>query len=180
MKNNTAIILLLLSVGLFYTFTNAQYREVKELRTLANKYRDVLQDVSAIVELRDRLLITYKALPKAEIDRMNKVLPDNVDTVRLALDLDSLASRYGISIKNIQATTDASENANLIVLPEEAGVYDKATVSFGFISNYENFMRLLADLEKNLRIMDVRSILFESSESGLYDFQVSTETYWLK
>lgn len=180
MKNTTAIILLLLSVGLFYTFTNVQYQEVKGLYTLASEYQNVLRNTSAIVELRDRLLVTYETFPKAEIDRINKVLPDNINTVRLALDLDSMASRYGLSIKNIQATTGASGDANFIVLPEQASAYEKATVSFGFISNYENFMLLLADLERNLRIMDIRSISFQTSESGLYDYRVSVETYWLK
>ena len=34
MSNNTAIVFILLSVGLYYTFTSVQYAEVKELRTL--------------------------------------------------------------------------------------------------------------------------------------------------
>src|SRR3990167_4614487 len=88
MKHNTAIVLLLLSLGLFYTFTNSQYREVKELSALANEYQSVLKNISQIVELRDSLLATYATIPVVEIDRMNKVLPDNIDTVRLALDLD--------------------------------------------------------------------------------------------
>ena len=91
MKSNTAIVLLLLSVGLFYTFTNSQYQDVKKLHTLANEYQSVLENVSAIIELRERLLVTYETFPQADIERINKVLPDNVDTVRLALDLDAIA-----------------------------------------------------------------------------------------
>ena len=179
MKNNVAIVLLLLSVGLFYTFTNAQYQDVKKLNTLANEYQNVLQNASLIIELRDSLLVTQKTFPETEIERINKVLPDNIDTVRLALDLDSMASRYGISIKSVQVTTGVNENAYIIVLPEYAGAYEKAEVSFSLVSNYENFMRLLADVEKSLRIMDVKSISFSTSESGLYDYQISVETYWL-
>ena len=180
MKSNTAIVLLLLSVGLFYTFTNAQYQDVKKLHTLANEYQNVLENVSAIIEFRERLLVTYEAFPRSEIERVNKVLPDNIDTVRLALDLDSMASRYGIAIQSIQTTVGASTDQSLIVLPENATVYDRATVSFGFISNYQNFTRLLADIEKNLRIMDIKSIAFQVGESGLYDYKVAVETYWLK
>lgn len=180
MKHNTAIVLLLLSVGLFYTFTNAQYREVKELSGLASEYQSILKNVSQIVELRDSLLATYATIPRVELDRMNKVLPDNIDTVRLALDLDSMAARYGISIKNIQTTIGKSGSASLIVLPEYENVYETATVAFSFISSYENFMRLLVDIEYNLRIMDIKSITFQTSDSGLYDYQIIAETYWLK
>ena len=169
-----------MSVGLFYTFTNIQYQEVKKLQTLANEYQNVLRNASAIVELRDRLLVTYNTLPKGEIERLNKVLPDHIDTVRLALDLDSIASRYGISIKSVQTSTGANAGSDLIVLPENPVPYEKATLSFSFISNYDNFMSLLGDLEKSLRLMDIKSISFQTSESGLYAYEIAVETYWLK
>lgn len=180
MKNNIAIILLLLSVGLFYTFTNGQYQDVKKLYVLASEYRNVLENVSAITEVRDRLLVTYGMFPREEIERINKVLPDNIDTVQLALDLDSMASRHGISIKSIQTEKGSAEGSNLVVLPEFAKVYEMATVSINFVSNYENFLRLLADIENSLRIMNIKFISFKTSESGLYEYKISAETYWLK
>ncbi len=180
MKNNTAIVLFLLSIGLFYTFTNVQYRDVKGLYALAGEYQNVLQNASAIVELRDRLLISYEDFPRTEIDRINKIIPDNIDTVRLAFDLDGMAARYGISIKSVQVTVGTNEDARDVILQKSNEVYEKATVSIGFVSNYDNFMRLLADIEKNLRIMDIKQISFQTTETGLYDYQVSVETYWLK
>lgn len=180
MKYNTAVVLLLLSLGLFYTFTNPQYKEVKELSTLASEYQSILKNISQIVELRDSLLATYATISRAEIDRMNAVLPDNVDTVKLALDLDNMAARYGVSIKNIQTAIGGNSGAGLIVLPEYEKKYDTATVTFSFIAAYANFNRLLADIERNLRIMDIKSITFQSSDSGFYDYQISAETYWLK
>src|SRR3989344_81728 len=122
----------------------------------------------------------YAALPVAEIERINKMLPDNINTVRLALDLDSMASRYGISIDSIKVEVGTAEDASLAVLPEYAEVYDKATVSLGFISSYADFMRLLADIEKSLRIMDIKSVALETNESGLYEYEIAVETYWLK
>lgn len=180
MKNNSTIVLLLLSVGLFYTFTNAQYQDVKKLNILVSDYQNVLQNVAAIAELRDVLLSDYGTVPKMEIDRLNKVLPNNIDNVRLALDLDSMAARYGVSIKNIKTTTEAGGNAGLIILPEYASPYEKVTVSFSFVASYEDFMGLLVDIEKNLRIMDINAISFQATESGLYDYLVSADTYWLK
>lgn len=180
MKNNSAIILLLLAIGLFYTFTNGQYQEVKKLQALSNEYGDVLKSVSLITEFRDRLLVTYETFPKVEIERVDKILPDNIDIVRLALDLDGMASRHGISIEEIQAKAGANENADLIILPENAEVYETATISLHFVSNYENFTRLLDDMEKSLRIMDVKLVSFQATDSGLYDYRVSVDTYWLK
>lgn len=179
MKSNSAIILILLSIALFYLFTGNQYQEAKALYRLAGEYQNILKNISAISELRDRLLVTYEALPQVEIDRINKILPDNIDTVRLAFDLDQIASRYGIAISRIRVETNASINPQLISLPS-SGPYDKVLISFSFVSNYSNFMRFLLDLERNLRIMDIIQVSFQSNETGLYEYKVAAETYWLK
>jgi hypothetical protein len=83
------------------------------------------------------------------------VLPDNIDIVQLALDLDGVASRHGISIKSVKAEVGASQSSETIVLPENAGVYEQATISLSFVSSYEDFASFLADIEKSLRVMDV-------------------------
>lgn len=179
-SNNSAIIMLLLAAGIFYTFTMDQYNEAMVLRATAANYSSALRDASALVELRDRLLVTYESFPETEVDRLNKMLPDNVDTVRLALDLDGMAARHGISIKSVRTTLGPANNPNAIILPEDMGVYGEATVHFSFISNHRNFMELLAELERSLRIMDVKSIRFNATEVGLYDYEVAVETYWLR
>jgi hypothetical protein len=100
--------------------------------------------------------------------------------VRLALDLDGMTARYGIAIKNIVVEAGSTADENLIVLEEYAGPYEIATVSFSFVADYEGFKGLLAEMEKSLRLMDVRSITFIPNDSGFYEFQISVETYWLK
>ena len=180
MKNTTAIILLILSGALFYTFTSPQYDKVKALSVTAGDYRTVLANISEIANKRDELLASYEAIPRAEIERLNKALPDGVDTVQLALDLDTIAARYGISVKNVRINTAAANNASLPVLAGYQKSYEKTIVSFSFISNYSNFRLFLSDLEKSLRLMNVREVTFLASENGLYEHQVSIETYWLR
>ena len=108
------------------------------------------------------------------------MLPDNVDTVRLALELDSIASRYGVAIRDVRVGDEAGQNADGPILPENSLPYQKVIVSFQFTSNYENAKRFLSDMEKNLRIMEIKSLSFKSDDSGLYTYNVAIETYWLK
>lgn len=180
MKNTTAIALLILSVGLFYTLTSPYYEKVKVLRASAQDYQNVLNNISRIRETRDQLLVNYEKIPKAELERLGKVLPDYVDTVRMAQELDSIASRYGIALKNVRIDTSAVEAASLPVLPEYAKPYDKAALSFAFIADYANFRRFIEDLEKSLRVMDVKSLVFQNGSSNLTEYQASIDTYWLK
>lgn len=180
MKNTTALLLLFLSVALFYTFTSPYYEKVKVLRVSAGDYQKVLDNITRIAETKDRLLVNYEDVPKAEIERLGKVLPDHVDTVRFAQELDTISSRYGIALKNVRINTASAQNASLPVLPEYEKPYEKTTLSFAFISDYANFRRFLEDLEKSLRIIDVKSLAFTNSESGLTEYQASIDTYWLK
>lgn len=180
MKNPINLVLILLALGLFFTITSPQWENVKTLQASARDYQNVIQNVERIAETRDRLLVNYEAIPKKEIDRLAKILPDDVNAVELAVDLDTIAARHGISIKNVQIDSSTNANAALIVLPEYDKPYDKIAVSFSFISNYANFTRFLADLEKSLRIMDVKSASFNTEETGLYEHKLTIETYWLK
>ncbi|MDB5266620.1 MAG: hypothetical protein JWN89_435 [Parcubacteria group bacterium] len=179
MKNSTAIILILISIGLFYTFTNGEYKKSSDLRAESAKYEDLLANVSSLIETRDNLLVKYQAMPKEDVDRLSKVLPPSIDTVRLALDFDSIASRYGISIKNIQTESKGNDTgAPGIIVGSKT--YETTTVSFEFVTNYENFKRFMTDIESSLRIIDVKAAAFDTTDTGLSTFKVSIETYSLK
>ena len=180
MNRTTALILILLSVGIFYSFISPQYAGAKATADQAAQYRSVLADVSRIKEARDNLMNSYQAIPQTEKDRLMKVLPDGIDAVGLARDLDTIASRYGISITSVQVEDKAAANPGNIVLPDYALPYDTATISFSFVSDYPHFTQFLADLEKSLRIMDVKSASFSVGENGLYEHKLTVETYWLK
>ncbi|MFH1473073.1 MAG: type 4a pilus biogenesis protein PilO [bacterium] len=180
MKNSTATILLLISVGLFYTFTSPQYADVKNLRAESAEYKKVLDGAIAISETTDAIQDEYEKISKEEVERLNKVLPDNIDTVHLALDLDTMASQYGISIKNVKVDKNMEDNTSVISSGNSGLPYEKVNVTFSFISNYASFSKFLTDIEKSLRIIDVRSISFQTSDVGLYEHRISVETYWLK
>lgn len=182
MKTSSSFALILIAGALFYTFINPQYAKVKELRAQAAQYDEVLENVSSLVETRDNLLLKYREMPKSEIDRLTKVLPDNVDTVKLALDFDTIAAKYGISIKSIQTDTNVGQGNSTIIQDGSGRPYAPVTVAFTFVSSYENFRKFMRDIEQSLRIIDVKSIAFQSSgdSSTLYEYKIAIQTYWLK
>lgn len=179
MKNISNLIFVLLATGLFYMFTSPEYEKVKLLQVSAAEYANVIENVEKIAQSRDGLREEYDAIPLVERDRLMKVLPDNVDGVRLALDLDTMASRYNIVLSTVKVDK-ADPNSALAVLPDPSLPYEAATVSLNFKANYDGFSRFLEDLEKSLRIMDVKSVSFHAFEDGTYDHSMRIETYWLK
>ena len=150
MKNSTATILILVAVGLFFTFTNPQYAVVQNLRAEADEYQKVLDGAAAISETTEEIQGKYADIPKAEIGRLNKVLPDSVDTVRLALDLDGIAARYGISIRRVEVDKQLDKIQGL--LPKKLHII-KATK--------EDFIRNIKDKnESMLEIVKTSIVLF--------------------
>ena len=59
MKNSTATILILVAVGLFFTFTNPQYAVVQNLRAEADEYQKVLDGAAAISETTEEIQGKY-------------------------------------------------------------------------------------------------------------------------
>ncbi|MBX4189361.1 type 4a pilus biogenesis protein PilO [Candidatus Parcubacteria bacterium] len=181
MKNSTAFILFLISVGLTYTFTMPEWAKIAELQAQASSYRSVLDNVKNLEAKRDQLLVQYKNIPPEQIAQLEKILPNNVDTVSLALDLDAIASHYGISLKSVQTSTSNQANPDIFnVEGAPSAPYETVDVAIQFTSTYDNFRKFMADVEKSLRIIDVQSVEFKVGANNLYDYKVSIQTYWTK
>ncbi|MBX4215777.1 hypothetical protein KW797_02420, partial [Candidatus Parcubacteria bacterium] len=131
--------------------------------------------------VRDKLLAKYSSFPALSVERLEHMIPNNVDNVRPVLEIDRVASKYGMSIKNIQLQTN-----DLGSVPKGAiiGGNDKlyGTVSLGFSADgpYKNFVQFLGDLEKSLRIVDIVNVAFTSEEKSVNQYNVKIKTYWLK
>lgn len=179
MKNTSSLVLILISVGLFYTFVSPQYQKTGALRAEAGEYRNVIENVNMLIETRDRLMDEYQDFPRSESERLEKILPDDVDVVRLARDLDTMASQHGITIGSIQVATDKREEATAIEMGG-APTFEDSEITFTFVSNYPNFKSFMADLETSLRLSDVQAVSFETGVSSVYEYTVTIKTYWLK
>ncbi len=183
MKTTTPFIFILVAIGLYYTVISPHYEKVKELQVEANQYSEVLDNVEELSEKRDALLLKYNQIPKAEISRIEKALPDNVDSVRLALDFDSIAAKYGISLKSIKTGDKTQQQQDIgggIMAPTATNVYETAPVVISFVSNYENFRKFMKDIESSLRVIDVKAVTFTSTDTKLYEYAVTIDTFWLK
>jgi Tfp pilus assembly protein PilO len=180
MKTTTPFIFILVAIGLFYTVAMPHYDKVKVLQAEADQYSNVLDNVEELSQKRDALLLEYNKIPKTEISRIEKALPDNIDSVQLALDFDSIGAKYGISIKSIKTGDVRQGSAGIITVENSGELYQSVPVTVNFVSSYENFRRFMKDIESSLRIIDVKTVGFTSGESNLYEYTISFDTYWLK
>lgn len=181
--NITAIILLLASVGTFFGVIDPQYKTYQTLAESKAQYQTAAEQARAVRTVREKLVLSASNISQMEKERLSRMLPDTVDTVRLTTDITSIASKYGILIKKIDVKSEEKQmNASLFeaspfATAQQGPDYKPLPISFSLTTGYENFSSFLSDLEKSLRMIDVVSITVVPNTTGLYDFSVAAKTY---
>ena len=199
----TKSILSILFVGaailVFAMYVRPTYDSIQTDRAKVVRFDQALEKTREIQELKRSLLSRYNLFAGGSVPRLQKMLPDHVDNVRLVLDIDGIASQYGIRIQNVSVKQpgerDSRSGGGGAVLSGgnvQNKPYQSLTLNFEVISTYNQFLQLLGDLETSLRIVDLvnfslrpraeslASIDGELTREPLYTFGVSLRTYWLK
>lgn len=178
MKNITPIILILASIGIFFGFVKPQYSKakiyVKELETY-QKTLDQAKELDQKVKTLEGQIATFD---KEDLEGLEKMLPERISDVDLIIEINNIASNFGLGIKDISIDKAASEDVATAKQANES--FNTVDFSFGVTTSYQTFLTFLEGLEKSLRLVDVVSVTFAPGEGELYTFKVSLRTYWMK
>ena len=194
-RNLTATILIVLSLGLYFTVTTKILADAKNIQNANVKYISALDNAKKLISVREKVLKDYKNISQEDRARLEKMLPKSVDNIRLIIDLSSVAKKHGFVLKNIktQASKQADAKGTLstpvvqnLNIGDASGsnisapILDTVTVSFSISAPYQQFISFLQDLEANLRIMDISRLTATANDSGIYDWTIELKTYWLR
>jgi Tfp pilus assembly protein PilO len=192
------VILIGVAIAGFFMFTDPLYNSISSERIEVASYNEALDNSKALEAERDKLTQKENSFDPVNLSKIQKLLPDNVDNIRLILEIEKIASPYGMVLKNVKY--DATNNNT--TTPQTGGVIQGGTSSsgknygtwnlgFSTQGTYDNFINFIKDLENNLRVVDISSIQFSSSanstSTGLnpsspeaYKYDFTIKTYWLK
>lgn len=197
MRSIIPIILICASIAGFIFYVMPMYSEVNTLRTDVASYDQALSNSKDLQETRDNLIASYKVIPKEDKDRLNRFLPNTVNNIELILEIQHIASKHNLSIKNISFVPPTAESAESPettkttknTKSQSASNFGTFDLDFKTRSDYATFKLFMADLEQNLRLIDIVSVSFTVPEAtikdptfdpNLYDFSLKIKTYWLK
>lgn len=193
-KNVTATILIVLAAGIYFTFTQAKLAEIKAVRVVNDQYISAIANADELIKVRDSVLKSYNDISTEDRERIDKIIPNTVDNIRLVIDMNSIGLKRGFSLKNIKAVaasqTGTGASAQSVPTRTSSSVardgaipnptLDTVTVSFSVSASYQQFIEFMRDLEANLRIMDLTHLTVSANSTGNYDFGVELKTYWLR
>jgi Tfp pilus assembly protein PilO len=163
-----------------YIFIYPSVGNLTALLEEKQKYESSLETVNNIETKKEELLTKFNQISADDKKEIETVLPSSLNLLRLVSDIDAVAAGRGISIKSITSKETASPAAASAEEAKPQKPYNSSIIGFSFTTSYAEFKNFLNDLEKSLRILDIRSVKITPKESGVYDYSVEFETYWLK
>ncbi len=187
------------------TKANCQYDGIKKLATDKVSFITALKTAESLESRRGELESKYNNVTNEDRQKLEALLPNNADNIKLVLELETLAKKYGLLIEspklqnNFEAPkTEAKTSGQDLradAHTEKSGALNYGTFSLDFTvrTNYENMKLLIADIEKNLRLIEPISIEVNVPNQktldknkvklyppGTYDVKLNTVIYYLK
>ena len=177
MSNIISIILFIASIGIFFGYIDPTYNNAKSLSSQLGQYEQALSNSKKLSDEKATLLAKRNSLDPTAINKLDRLLPDSVDSVTLVIELDSIASQFGMRVRNFTSNPQSQTGT----LGVNTTPYGTLSFTFTTTASFETFLAFLKALESDLRLIDVTNVAFSSASSNdVYDFTMSVNTYWLK
>ena len=177
------IFLIIVSIAGFFMWINPHYANVQALNAELKQSQDALAQAQQLDTVKNSLMAKKDSFNADDLDKLQKMLPDNVDNIRLFLDLQGVASHYNTSITDIAAGDTGQQKASTSAQPigPSDKQYNQMALSFSIAISYEDLILFLKDLEKSLRIVEIKSISFaaDNANPDHYKVSVSINASWL-
>lgn len=177
------IILVLTAGALFALYTDPVYQGSKALKAEVAAYDDALTKTQELRRLREELQTKRNAFGEEDLTKLRRMLPDNVDNIRLIIDINEIAARRGLSLTNVELG-DISGSATPrddLAVGDSGDPVGSITLGFSLAASYDDLMLFLQDLEHSLRVINIEEIGFSVTEdSSRYATEFKVRTYWLR
>lgn len=176
-------ILLIAAIGLFVGYTNPTYQSSKAIASESTAYDQALTTANKLKAQRDQLLSKRETFSTDDVQKLERMLPDNVDNIRLIIDINNIAARHSLTLKNVSlgSVSSASVARSAVAVGASGDPVGSVQLGFTVTSSYDRFLSFLADLEHSLRVVDVEKLNFKIGDAKIdsNDYTITIRTYWL-
>lgn len=198
----TPIIGIVVALGLFFTYVQPTFQDVKAVQNETMQYAEAVNRASELQQRIAELRSQQSAIALSDLERLEAFLPDRINEVALLIDLDALATNSNLSLSEISVEkpeeedsdaaaqalpTDAETDSSFEPVPEFgntpnsalSGQYTTLDISFTVTGTYNDFREFLSNLEQSLVLMEVVKINFSDTEGDLVPFDLTIRFYSL-
>lgn len=175
------LILIIASIGLFVLYISPTYQGMKGLQVKQDNLNGALDKAKELRALREDLVKRRNTFSPDDIKKLEKTLPDNVDNIRLIIDINNIASRHGLPISNLRLgeVSDSASTRSAAAVGSSGDAVGSVTLSFSVTASYDTLNAFLQDLEHSQRLLTVERIAFKSTLNDRNTYDISLRTYWM-
>jgi hypothetical protein len=130
---------------------------IPSLQAQSVTYTNALTQISEVERGAAKLNSDYLAVSTSTIARMQIMLPNQVDKLKLINEVKAIADKAEVPISNVLVTEDTRYRSS------DMGAYN---VTFNLKARYPAFKRLMAAFEKNMRFYSVTAISIKRPIEG--------------
>lgn len=178
------IALIILSFGIIFTYIKPVLGEIGTLQDNIAVYQTERQKVTDVNQKLERVSSAVSAVNADDQRRLLTYIPDQVDSVAVPRDLNSIAQSAGVILSQIQyeGPQEVTETSNFVdpsqVPVSSVGYEPEAHVfTFEFVASYDQIKVVLAAIEKNAYPLEVHNMTIEQTEGGFLAVTMELITY---
>jgi Tfp pilus assembly protein PilO len=179
------ISLIILSVGVVFTYVTPTLDEIKKTQDTITVYETEREKVSDVNLKLDQVASTLNSISTEDQRKLLSYMPDSVDTVSVPRDIKAIADKNGLILEQISyiGPEEPAIAATFIDPSQTTGASQQSsdpethTFSVEFESSYEQIKQFLSDLEKNAYPLEVHDLVIEQTEGGFLSVDMKLVTY---
>lgn len=185
MKTFIPFFVIAICVGMYFLYINPMWTEIGLKRAEKAQYTNILEKVRELKTKRDEISARYNNIPAEDIEMLGKIIPSKFDGASLANDINVMASRYGMNIKEFRTTapkTETRETGDVAIVDEK---YRTIITSFKLSGQYGEFLKFLKDLQSSLHLVDIvnlsiRPVSGTKTGDANLEYSLDVQTYSLR
>jgi Tfp pilus assembly protein PilO len=179
------IALIVLSVGIIFTYITPTLDEVKKTQDTIGVYQTEREKVSDVNAKLDQVAAKLNSINTEDQKKLLTYMPDSVDTVIVPRDIKAIADKNGLTLGQIKYVgPEEPLTASTFIDPTMLATagptsYDPEAHTFAleFEASYEQIKQFLGDLEKNAYPLEVHDLTIEQTEGGFLAVELKVVTY---
>ncbi|MHB1118301.1 MAG: hypothetical protein ACYCZ7_02145 [Minisyncoccota bacterium] len=183
-----SLIVIVFSIGFAFFYVKPEYDRAQSARADLQKLEQTSQSASDIKEIIAETAKSLSAITPEDLERSNVFLPETLDVIRFANDLQHIGTANGLALAEIEVEQQEKQiqqvgtktagvgavskvfslerpvNGGAVAAPagsvsEKKYVATKA--SFSVVATYPGFLVFLKDMEKSLGLINITALSFE-------------------
>lgn len=174
-------ILIIFAIGLFFGATVPLLEQISTKKEERQALTDIVGRFNDIRKVKNDLIGAYNLISRGNVERLAEVVPNTVREDELLVVFERVAKSSGLLMKRLDIKLAGKDVSGAFAIKEKENSFSVVTISASLDGSYSSFIEFLKNLEKSLRIMDVKEFSFHVSDTAsaasIYEFDIKIDAY---